>query len=1071
MATPALVLIIGAGSNIGKSVAQKFAANGFRVALASRSREEEQTADGLYHFKVNLTDPKAVTSLFTRLHEKAGIPNVVVYNAAAFNRAPEGPLSVPLDEFIDSQNINIASVYAAMSEAVRGFKKLPNSLAKTFIYTGNILNSRTMPSLFTLGVGKAAGAHMIEAASMAYGQEGYNFYYADERKPTGDAVYNEIDGPAAGEFYLELAKDKTQRPWLATFVKGKGYGERGGLWGGRQEEKVETRRTFCRKQNRLTFYSLCSNLSSNIEMLRVQAPSHRPVSRLASLKKPPIIREQPKARASNPRTCPNPNCPAPNIVDDDDKRVCSGCGTVISDSNIVSEITFGENAAGGAVVQGTFIGADQRHGRNIGPGFKRSGGMESREITEGNGRRYVNQLATALNIPPGVADQAMQIFKLAAGANFIQGRRTRTVAAVCLYIACRKQKENTTMLIDLADVLNINVFKLGAVYSTMLKELLLDKMVPLPVNPEALIYRFAKQLEFGSLQQTTTVAKEAVYILKRMKRDWMLTGRRPAGVCGAALILAARMNNYRRTVREVVYVVKVTDMTLHKRLDEFKTTDSGALTVEEFRNVDLEKEADPPAFSKQFKKTSRKEKAEARAKKSKEKEKAKGQGTGSVPNPEIIDAQPIRRDKDGFVIPPLPIDPSLATSNLAESAVASPIASSTENSAAVSDPALNLSTPPSSIQQTQDTHDILTMADEVDAAMNIPNLEADQSSENIVELMADIPKRKAGRPLGSKNKKPLPPTAEDLQIEEELEEQMLETLQDQGTIDAAASYAETLATEHRGAKKVLETAEVGEDEFADDPEVRDCLLTPQEIAIKEKIWVHENRDWLRNQQAKILKRQLEELNGTARLVKRRRKRKGRMGDMSSFAGDDGEISTPSTPAEATRLMLERRGFSKKINYAKLEDLYKTSDASREGSPAPSSASTGSFIQSGQPSNKERARRWSEREDESTTPEPLDSPEKRKPVEPPKAGNTVKETIEEVMEELPETNMERRAGGRGEGEKGDEGEDDDIEDDDEAAWYDNREEEIQDEDEDNIHRALAGLGEVDEVDEYMGDDYD
>lgn len=126
-------------------------------------------------------------------------------------------------------------------------------------------------------------------------------------------------------------------------------------------------------------------------------PAMRPqVGRLASLKKPiptPIRRPQPvpipppptkTTTYPKPTTCPNPGCPAPHIVEDDGQKVCAGCGTVISEANIVSEVTFGETSAGAAVVQGTFVGADQSHGRGSGPGFQRAG-MESREITEQNG--------------------------------------------------------------------------------------------------------------------------------------------------------------------------------------------------------------------------------------------------------------------------------------------------------------------------------------------------------------------------------------------------------------------------------------------------------------------------------------------------------------------------------------------------------------------------------------------------------------------------------------------------------------------------------------------------------------
>lgn len=43
----------------------------------------------------------------------------------------------------------------------------------------------------------------------------------------------------------------------------------------------------------------------------------------------------------------------------DGATTCAGCGTVLEDSAIVSDITFAENSAGGAIVQGSFIGGDQ----------------------------------------------------------------------------------------------------------------------------------------------------------------------------------------------------------------------------------------------------------------------------------------------------------------------------------------------------------------------------------------------------------------------------------------------------------------------------------------------------------------------------------------------------------------------------------------------------------------------------------------------------------------------------------------------------------------------------------------
>ncbi len=150
----------------------------------------------------------------------------------------------------------------------------------------------------------------------------------------------------------------------------------------------------------------------------------------------------------------------------------------------------------------------------------------------------------------------------------------------------------------------VNVFELGHTYLQLVQTL--NLRLPL-VDPSHYISRFAALLEFG--EETNRVATDAVRLVSRFDRDWMSRGRRPAGICGAALLLAARMNNFRRSVEEIVQVVKIADTTLKKRLDEFRKTPSGQLTLADFRRVWLDEEMDPPAFTK----GREKEEAEKRA--------------------------------------------------------------------------------------------------------------------------------------------------------------------------------------------------------------------------------------------------------------------------------------------------------------------------------------------------------------------------------------------------------------------------------------------------------------------------
>lgn len=140
---------------------------------------------------------------------------------------------------------------------------------------------------------------------------------------------------------------------------------------------------------------------------------------------------------------------------------------------------------------------------------------------------------------------------------------------------------------------------LGSTYLKLVKMCGQSQAIP-AIDPSLYITRFTQLLDFGD--ETQKVAQDAVRLVQRFDRDWMNTGRRPAGICGACCLLAARMNNFRRSVAEIVQVVKIADITIKKRLNEFKKTPTGDLTVQDFRSVWLDEAANPPAYEASLKK-------------------------------------------------------------------------------------------------------------------------------------------------------------------------------------------------------------------------------------------------------------------------------------------------------------------------------------------------------------------------------------------------------------------------------------------------------------------------------------
>jgi NAD(P)-dependent dehydrogenase (short-subunit alcohol dehydrogenase family) len=76
---PPLVLILGAGPNIGAAVAEQFALQGYKIVLTSRN--EHEGTNSLYSYiQGDLAKPQSVIDIFTRVRELHGEPSVVVYN-------------------------------------------------------------------------------------------------------------------------------------------------------------------------------------------------------------------------------------------------------------------------------------------------------------------------------------------------------------------------------------------------------------------------------------------------------------------------------------------------------------------------------------------------------------------------------------------------------------------------------------------------------------------------------------------------------------------------------------------------------------------------------------------------------------------------------------------------------------------------------------------------------------------------------------------------------------------------------------------------------------------------------
>ncbi|KAG8984229.1 transcription factor TFIIIB subunit brf1 [Tulasnella sp. 427] len=567
---------------------------------------------------------------------------------------------------------------------------------------------------------------------------------------------------------------------------------------------------------------------------------------------------------------------------------CIQCGVVVAENALVSEVSFGETSGGAAIAHGTLVAEGSTYART---GGGRRGGQESSEQAIYNGRIRIAQVGTAMHIPDTIRDSALRYYKLAVAAGFTKGRQSRLVVAACLYAACQNAQFGY-MLIDFSDVLQINVFVLGATYLKLIQVLHLPR--PYAIDPAHYIARFAALLEFGD--ETPKVAHDAVRLVKRFSADWMNTGRRPAGICGACLLLAARMNNFRRSVQEIVQIVKIADATLVKRLEEFKSTGSSNLTVTQFRDDEnwLPEEVEaPPVIKKQERQRERKEKRRKRK---------RDEGGGDEERAGSVDA-----DGEGEM------ESVAGSSGRGGTVSRNPSPQVHLNSPPIGQPpphAINFSSGIFSGVGLQEV-DIHPPDQGVSSSARPPG------QRPLFLLDEEVNKERGIDEAVEANSMFYPPGDLDIPIDPALLDpdaggggaEIAEEVDSMLHGDAGLEVSAELDKAEERQRRKLKEAEDKLDDL-DEDELDQFILTDEEVRLKTRVWVELNKDYLEKMAAKGL----DEAEGEqSKKPPKPKKQKQKPRDSTTARG--------ATPAEAVGHLLQKKKFSRKINYDAVKNLF------------------------------------------------------------------------------------------------------------------------------------------------------
>jgi NAD(P)-dependent dehydrogenase (short-subunit alcohol dehydrogenase family) len=218
-------LIVGAGSGISASFARLLAAEGYAVALASRSAAAR--TDGVpaaLRVACDATDPAAVGALFARLDAELPPLEVVLYNPS--HRARGAFVDLSPDDFRRSLDVSAFGAFLVAQHAAR------RMLARgrgALLFTGASASVKGYAKSAPFAMGKFALRGLAQSLARELAPQGIHVahFVIDGQVRTGDADPGaaRLDPDAIASTYLHVLRQPRSawtwevelRPWVEPF--------------------------------------------------------------------------------------------------------------------------------------------------------------------------------------------------------------------------------------------------------------------------------------------------------------------------------------------------------------------------------------------------------------------------------------------------------------------------------------------------------------------------------------------------------------------------------------------------------------------------------------------------------------------------------------------------------------------------------------------------------------------------------------------------------------------------------------------------------------------------------------
>ncbi len=155
------IWITGASSGIGRAVAEKFAAEGWKVAVSARRKEileEIATNENVSSFPLDVTDRNQINNVFSNVLEEFGNLDICLFSSGTYE--PKDEQNIDPDKIKNVMNVNFLGVIDCVKVVENYFK---NRRSGHISIVSSIAGYRGLPNSSGYGPSKAALTNFSES--------------------------------------------------------------------------------------------------------------------------------------------------------------------------------------------------------------------------------------------------------------------------------------------------------------------------------------------------------------------------------------------------------------------------------------------------------------------------------------------------------------------------------------------------------------------------------------------------------------------------------------------------------------------------------------------------------------------------------------------------------------------------------------------------------------------------------------------------------------------------------------------------------------------------------------------